>query len=248
MTEGNLAGFARYYDQIYLNMKDYEKEAEIVKNVIRRLEKKQSNTLLDVGCGTGEHVRYLSLDFGCMGIDINKDMIRIAKRKVSNARFKVADMTNFELEEKFDVITCLFSSIGYVQNFTNLVKTFGNFLKHLSKNGLVLVEPWVFKKDFRKNHIGLDIYENEKLKLARMSTSRIIKSKWLIFMHYLVGENGKIRYFQETHEMLALDYEDYLKAFQMAGFSNVDFLKDNLWNGCRGLFVAYKPHSLSETV
>jgi ubiquinone/menaquinone biosynthesis C-methylase UbiE len=229
-------------------MKDYEKEAEIVKNVVRRFEKKQSNALLDVGCGTGEHLRYLSSDFRCMGIDINKDMIRIAERKVSNVRFKVADMTNFRLKEKFDVITCLFSSIGYVQNFNNVVKTFGNFLKHLSTDGLVLVEPWVFKKDFRKNHIGLDIYKNEKLRLARMSTSRIAKSKWLIFMHYLVGENGKIRYFQETHEMLALDYEDYLKAFQMAGFSNVDFLKDNVWDGCRGLFVAYKPNSLSETV
>jgi ubiquinone/menaquinone biosynthesis C-methylase UbiE len=229
-------------------MKDYGKEAEIVKSVVRRLEKKHSDTLLDVGCGTGEHLCHLSSDFSCMGIDISKHMIGIAKRKVPNARFKVVDMTNFRLDEKFDVITCLFSSIGYVKNFNTLVKTFGNFLKHLSEDGLVLVEPWVFKKDFRKNHIGLDIYENEKLKLSRMSTSRLFKSKWSIFMHYLVGENGKIRYFQETHEMLALDYEDYLKAFQMAGFSSVDFLKENLWDGCRGLFVAFRPHSLSKTV
>jgi hypothetical protein len=148
-------------------------------------------------------------------------------------------MIDFRLKERFDVITCLFSSIGYVQNFNNLVKTLENLYKHLNDKGLAIVEPWIFKKDFRKG-LYLDTYEDEEVKLARMSTSGIVKSRWLIFMHYLIGEKGEIRYITELHKMLALDYEDYVKAFESSGFQNVKFLKENLWDGCRGLFVAKK--------
>lgn len=240
MKGNGFRSYAKYYDQIYLNMKDYKKEAKIVKDIIRQFEKKQSKTLLDVGCGTGEHLRYLSLDFQCMGMDINEIMIKIASNKVPNAKLKVGDMINFRLKEKFDVTICLFSSIGYVQGFNNLVKTLENFYEHLNEKGLVIVEPWIFKKDFKEGYIGLDTYEDGEVKLARMATSRIVKSKWLIFMHYLIGEEGEIRYIKELHRMLALDYEDYLKAFESARFKEVKFLKGNLWNGCRGLFISHK--------
>ena len=238
MRENDFESYVRYYDKIYLKMKDYEKEAKVVKDIIKQFEKKQSKTLLDVGCGTGEHLKCLSLDFQCTGIDINRNMIKTAENKVSNAKFKVANMTNFRLRERFDVILCLFRSIGYVQDFNNMVKTLENFYRHLNGEGLAMVEPWIFKEDFKRGFIGLDTYEDEKLKLARMATSRIVRAKWLVFMHYLIGEKGKIRYVKELHEMLALDYEDYVKAFKLAGFKNVKFLKENLWNGCRGLFIA----------
>jgi len=240
MKGNGLRSYARYYDRIYLKMKDYQKEAEAVKGVIRQFRKRRSKTLLDVGCGTGEHLKYLSSDFQCTGIDVNRNMIEIAKDKVPNVKFKVANMIDFRLGEKFDVVICLFSSIGYVQTFDNLVKTLENFYRHLNEKGLVMVEPWIFKKDFKKGYIGLDSYEDEKVKLVRMATSRIVGSEWLIFMHYLIGEKGEIRYVRELHKMLALEYESYIKAFGSSELENVKFLKENLWDGCRGLFIATK--------
>ncbi|MDH5266166.1 MAG: class I SAM-dependent methyltransferase [Candidatus Bathyarchaeota archaeon] len=231
--------YAKYYDQIYLTKKDYQKEAETIKGVIKQSERKQSRTLLDVGCGTGEHLKYLSSDFQCTGIDINRNMIKTAKNKVPNAEFKVANMINFKLKERFDVIVCLFSSIGYVQTFTKLVKTLENFYEHLNDKGLVIVEPWIFKKDFKKG-IYLDTYEDEKVKLVRMATSRIVRSKWLILMHYLIGEKGEIRHVREIHKMLALDHQDYIKASESTRFKDIKFLKEKLWDGCRGLFIATK--------
>jgi len=240
MKGNDLRIYAEYYDPIYLKMKDYKREADTLKEIIKKFGKKQTKTLLDAGCGTGEHLKYFSLDFQCMGIDINRTMVKIAKKKVPNAKFKVADMISFRLKEKFDVIITLFSSIGYVETFNNLVKTFEIFHKHLNEDGLVIVEPWIFKKDFKRGYIGLDTYEDEALKLARMATSRIVKSKWLISMHYLIGEKGEIRHVEELHKMLALDYEDYVKAFGSTRFKEVEFLKENLWDNCRGLFIARK--------
>lgn len=238
--ENNFEIFGKYYDNIYLKMKNYESEAEIIKNVIRKFEKKKSATLLDIGCGTGEHLKNLSNNFQCTGIDIDRNMIRIAKNKVPNTNFKVANMVNLRLKEKFDVIICLFSAIGYVKTLNNLVKTLENFHNSLNSKGIAIVEPWVFKSAFKKGKIGLDTYEDEKLKLARMATSRIVKSQWLVFMHYLLGENGKISHFSETHKMLACDYQDYVEAFKSANFKNVMFLKENLWENSRGLFIATK--------
>jgi len=230
--------YAKYYDQIYLKRKDYKKEAEVLNGVIRQFEEKRSKNLLDVGCGTGEHLKHLSSKFKCTGMDVNRSMINLAKKKVPNAKFEVADMVRFSLKEKFDVITCLFSAIGYVGTFDNMVKTLENFHKHLSEKGLTIVEPWIFRKDFKEGYVALDTYENEKVEFARMATSKILRSKWIIFMHYLIAEKGKIKYFKELHKMLAVQYEDYIKAFDLAGFKNARFLKENLWDGSRGLFIA----------
>ncbi len=237
MSKNNFKVFAEYYDRFYLRRKDYENEAKIVKNIIRA-ERKEAKALLDVGCGTGEHLKYFSPSFQCMGLDINSWMIEAARRKVPDAKFKVANMIDFSLKERFDIIVCLFSAIGYVQTFSNLRKTLQNFRKHLNESGRVIVEPWVFKKDFKQGHLSLDTYENENTKFARMATSRITRSKWLIYMHYLFGEKGEIKYFTEIHKMLAADCPDYVEAFKLAGFKDIKYLTEDLWDHCRGLFVA----------
>jgi SAM-dependent methyltransferase len=232
--------FARFYDHIYLKRNDYENDSKLVRDIIRQFEGKPSKTLLDVGCGTGEHFKYLSESYDCAGLDISREMIKAAKLKVPNATFKIADMINFRLREKFDVIICLFSSIGYVQSFKNLVTTFDNFHKHLSEEGLVLVEPWVFKKDARVGTISIDTYDAENAKVLRMGTSRLTKSRWLVHFHYLTGINGRIKYEKETHKMILADYEDYVKAFNLSGYSQIKFLGENEWTRSRGLFVAMK--------
>jgi SAM-dependent methyltransferase len=66
--------------------------------------------VLDVGCGTGEHV-LMAADAGCeaVGIDIASSAIRLARAKASErgirARFIVGDARNLtSLGEQFDVV------------------------------------------------------------------------------------------------------------------------------------------------
>jgi predicted TPR repeat methyltransferase len=79
MKENDFRTYAKHYDHIYLKKNDYRKETEIIKDIIEQFEDTQSKTLLDVGCGTGELLKYLSTDFRCTGIDINRGMINTAK-------------------------------------------------------------------------------------------------------------------------------------------------------------------------
>jgi SAM-dependent methyltransferase len=240
MNAQDLNAFAKYYDQIYLKRNDYRNESEVVQNIISRFERKPSETLLDVGCGTGEHLKHFSQHFRCTGLDVSKEMINVARAKAPNVRFEVADMRDFRLRDRFDVITCLFSSIGYVQNLRNLARTLQNFHVHLANDGLALIEPWVFRKDFRKGNVSIDTYEDEKTKLVRMGTSELTESRWLVHFHYLTAANGEIKHTKEIHKMIAADYEDYVRGFNSAGYSEIKFLGENEWTRTRGLFVATK--------
>ncbi len=240
MVQNDFQIFSKYYDRIYLKVKDYQNESEVVKKIIKQFEKKPSKTLLDVGCGTGEHLKYLSRSFRCKGIDISKEMIEMCKAKVPDAELEIADMIDFNLGAKFDVVTCLFCSIGYAESLENLVRTLRNFHNHLSNEGLTLVEPWVFKKDFQKGKFSIETCEDDKIKLVRMGTSQLTRSKWLVNFHYLIGTDGEIQHAHEIHKMLAADYEDYVEAFSVAGYSETRFLEEDQWTRSRGLFVAMK--------
>jgi hypothetical protein len=50
-------------------------------------------------------------------------------------RAERADMVNLELGRQFDVVLCLFSSIGYVRTRALLKKTLFSFARHLKAGG-----------------------------------------------------------------------------------------------------------------
>ena len=139
---------ARYYDEIY-SYKDYKKEAEKIHRIIRKYKTNLGNSLLDVACGTGNHIQYLKPYYHVEGLDINQEMLAIARRKHPDIVFHKADMTNFNLGRQYDVIVCLFSAIGFVQNVPKLRRTMRSITKHLRPGGVVIVEPWLSPKVFK---------------------------------------------------------------------------------------------------
>jgi 2-polyprenyl-3-methyl-5-hydroxy-6-metoxy-1,4-benzoquinol methylase len=105
---------ADLYDKIYSKLKNYREEAEKVTTWIKKL-RPNAQSVLDVACGTGEHDRFLSADFRVDGIDLNPEFVRTAKGKNPSGDYRVANMISFDLQKRYDVLVCLFSSIGYVQ-------------------------------------------------------------------------------------------------------------------------------------
>ena len=140
---------ARYYDLLH-NEKDYKKEAT---DFIKLINKK--GRLLDVACGTGSHITYFKKKFDVQGMDKSKDLVRIAKLKNKDVKFKVADMTKFKSLRKFDIITCLFSSFAYLKNTRQIKKTLDNFYNSLDKEGIILIETLFLKDTLKeiKNHV-----------------------------------------------------------------------------------------------
>jgi ubiquinone/menaquinone biosynthesis C-methylase UbiE len=111
---------AQYYDEIYTSFKDYAAEVRKARKIIQQYKKSQGKSLLDVACGTGFHASLLSKYYRVEGLDLDPQMLAVAKKKHPKIRFHQGDMTNFDLGRQFDAIVCLFSSIGYVRTKSRL--------------------------------------------------------------------------------------------------------------------------------
>ena len=92
---------------------------------------------LDVACGTGDMVVEL-LKHGCTvtGVDLSEEMMTIAKRKVENGKWEVADVESLPFEdETFDAVTCAFG----VRNFVHLEQGLSEMLRVLKPGGKMVI-------------------------------------------------------------------------------------------------------------
>lgn len=229
---------AKYYDIIY-SWKEYKKEINRINKLIKKYKLSEGNKLLDVGCGTGKHLQYFKDNYLCTGIDLNNEMINIAKTNISNVTFTQANMIDFDLNDTYDIIICLFSSIGYIKTYENLEKTILNFAKHLNPGGIVIIEPWFTISTFKTGHPGMTTYDGENIKIARVNSSSLKENISIMEMHYLIAEKDKeVKYFVDKHELGLFEVDRFLKILTNSGFK-AEFLKDGLMKH-RGLYIGIK--------
>lgn len=210
---------ARYYDAMYRSIhKDYAAEARMVAGIIERLKTSSGNDLLDVACGTGLHIAELRGGFVCEGLDLDRGLLDIAAARNPGIAFHLADMIGFNLGKKFDVITCLFSAIGYVPNVMRLTQTMQTFARHLKRGGVVLVEPWFAPERWIDGHLNALFVDEPDVKVARMSVSRRDGNVAVLNFHYMVASSDGVRTFTEAHRLTLFTHDEHMEAFRKAGF------------------------------
>ncbi|MEK7469926.1 MAG: class I SAM-dependent methyltransferase [Planctomycetota bacterium] len=229
---------ARYYDTIY-SFKDYDFEATRLAVLIRRYKRSPGRRLLEVACGTGKHAKALSKRFEVTATDINPGMLAVARKNVPGVTFRRADMTKLDLGRKFDVITCLFSSIGYVKTHANLRKTLEGIARHLVPGGVAIIEPWFSRKAFHPGAPFAGTFGNGDLRIARVTMSRVRGLLSIIDMHYLVAHRGgSVRHFVDRHELALFEPDRFLAIMRAAGLK-ARFLTRGLMPD-RGLYVGVR--------
>ena len=79
---------------------------DLVNEVIDMYEQKDKIKVLDVGCGSGYSVNYLSQQgFDATGIDASEEIIEIGKKKYKNVNIKVMDANKIDFpNDYFDLI------------------------------------------------------------------------------------------------------------------------------------------------
>jgi ubiquinone/menaquinone biosynthesis C-methylase UbiE len=229
---------ARLYDAIYLNMgKDYAAEAGKIHAFIQQHKQTDGNYLLDVACGTGLHIGPLGGFYQVEGLDLDVKMLEVARQKFPEITFHHADMMDFDLGYQFDVITCLFSSIGYVKTIPALNKAIANMTRHLKPGGVLLVEPWFTPENWKAGSVHATFVDKPDLKIARMNFSDSKDRLSFFTFHYLVATPAGIEYFTELHELGLFTGDEYLEAFRTAG---LDVTRDPTGLDGRGLYIGLK--------
>ena len=179
----------------------------------------------------------LSKFYQVEGLDLDPKMLAVARRNLPGLRFHQADMTDIQLEHEFDIITCLFSSIGYVRTRTRLRKAMRSMAAHLAANGLILVEPWFTPEQWTTGRVGMITVEKPDLKIVRLSRSARQRKISRIEFEYLIATPRRIQHFTEVHELGLFTKQEYLDAFRLAGLE-VTYDKQGL-DG-RGLYIGTK--------
>ncbi len=119
--------------------------------------------ILDLGCGTGKHLKQLRLFYPkaeITGIDLSSDMLRLVNRSIVESveiRNEYYEADTFT-EDQFDLIVCSYS-LTMMDDIPTIVTTIQNHLKH---SGMLLVVDfdstafnW-FSKWMKKNHVSFE--------------------------------------------------------------------------------------------
>jgi len=208
-----------YYDKFY-TWKDYEAEAARLRTLIEEHKRSDGHRLLDLACGTGMHLPHLREHFEIEGLDLQPGFLAMARERNPGLTFHEGDMTRFDLGQTYDVITCLFSSIGYVRTTDALDATIGNIARHLRPGGVALIEPWFRADKFMAGSLHVLTVDEPDLKLCRMNRSDVEGNLSVLDMHYLVGTAEGVRHFTEHHELALFTIDQFAAAGTAAGLAH----------------------------
>ena len=159
--------FNKYYDLIFFN-KNYKKEVSYILKKTRKIKVKK---ILDVGCGTGTHsdLIYKSKKTKIFGLDKNRYLINIAKKKNPNIYFRNVSLKSIK-EKNFDLVLSMFNVVNYFKDLKNLIFFFREIKNKTSKNSLFIFDAWNGSFNFKSKVV------KEK---------RIIKNKDFILINHI---------------------------------------------------------------
>lgn len=206
---------ARFYDAIY-SWKDYRTEVDRLDRLIRD-RNPTARTLLDVACGTGKHLELLRDAYEVEGLDLDPSMLAIAGERLPGVTLHEGDMTSFGLGRRFDVVTCLFSSVAYARTPDGLASAIASMARHLASGAVLIVEPFFPPDQWGEGHLHAIFVDEEELKISRVSLSGPAAPEITMSFHYLVGTPEDVSYFTEDHTVGLFTHEQYLEAFRAAG-------------------------------
>lgn len=130
------AGFAGFYDRIMGDRAD--EIARVQAYISKHLQ--HARSLLELGCGTGALLAGLTADLAVTGIDRSPEMLARAAESVPAATLVQADMTDFQLHARFDVVICMFDTLNHVPSFDGWLSLFSRVHEHLNDGGLFIFD------------------------------------------------------------------------------------------------------------
>lgn len=216
--------FGYYYDEVMSNL-NYNLWYEFIKPYL-----KPESKILDLACGTGTLLNMLALSkYKCDGLDLSESIIEIAKEKAKINRlhinYYVDDMTSFNLEDKYDIVTCFFDSLNFLPSFNDVIKTASQAHKHLNHNGYFIIDFFSLEllKEYDNSLIEQD-YETFKIKWETKLTGKTSLRHKINIKDF---ENDFTETYDEYYYELEKFNFDGFKLIKISGDFNDDYLEED---------------------
>lgn len=239
--------YSEYYNLLYAD-KDYLAEAGYITDKIRIFNPEALN-ILNLGCGTGKHDFILSENgFNVVGLDLSEQMLQKAEEErrrleIKNVQFYRADIREFELNRKFDVVISLFHVMSYQNSNSDVNKVMQAAASHLNEGGLFIFDFWYGPAVLtQKPEVKIKRMENDLFSVTRISepesqmTENLVKVNFDLFITDKkcrvteeIRETHSMRYFFEPELDLFLANND-LEKLQSGEWMTGKKLGADIWN------------------
>lgn len=210
--------FVRYYRLL----KGAATFQEDVNAIIALIKGKGYKSILDVGCGTGDHAAlFTKRGFEVTGIDKSPAMVRSAKSHFPGISFRIADACTFRIKRQFDVVVAIDSVLSFITDKRSFDKALKNLSIHVREGG-VLIADFAFTTDLvpaNFEDILLKQLREKGLSLTLAMRLRRQKDKMLVDLHLSGSDKGKPFSHTERHIHRIVDKRDIVKLLKLQGLS-----------------------------
>lgn len=183
-----------------------EKEARLlVESIISITNIKNKSKILDIACGAGRHsIEFAKKGFIVTAFDLSKNLLNNAKMNAQKAGVDIdfirADIRDFYIDVKFDLVLNLFTSFGYFESDEENFKVFKTAYNHLNENGFFVFD--YFNKKYLEANLTpnsiLRIEDEEIIQNRRIEKGRVLKD-------IIIKKNEREEHFNESVKIYSLN-------------------------------------------
>lgn len=214
----------------------------------RFISKHQIETLLDIGCATGEFTKAICHEVKWVkAFDLDDEMIAIAKTRQkeseSNIQFEVGNMLeiNNMYENKFDLATCFGNTLVHL-NQTQVMDVLRQIYLMLTEGGFFIGQIINYDYVFEKSIKTLPIIENDQIRFER--TYELLDGKKILFDTKLFDQKAR-KVIENKIPLYPIRKKDVENQLIRVGFEEVKFYKNYKMETCDGqhlplIFIAKK--------
>ena len=215
---------AEYYFAIEKNHRDIRHDVSFIAALLRN---RNHAALLDLGCGTGEHLALLEREgIRCTGIDISEEMLAAARKRFPNIEFVHSDMADIEYDDAFDIVISLFGSFDYLINDADIESMLLKIRRALKHDGMGVLEIWnsppILKiKNKGVGHVSTTSNNGVLIKRERGFTLRDDPFKTVVEVNYqysIDGDRGH-KIVRDRHIMRTFMTDEITRFLTGAGFT-----------------------------
>jgi SAM-dependent methyltransferase len=205
--------YAESYDPIYSD-KDYASECDLIEHAIRTYGDGSTKTVLDLGCGTGNHAIPLARrGYEVVGVDRSEQMLARARSKAAEQsenlklEFHRADISTTDLGRRFDAVLMMFAVLSYQVGNDEVTATLRAARRHLRDGGLLICDAWYGPAVLAQRPASrIKVTTTERGQVMRFSTGELSIRRCTCTVHYRLWRLENRILTEESEEVHELRY------------------------------------------